>query len=84
VAVLSLYDYRLSLEIAAHDPPFYALIMAAYRKADTVNQSKLRAAWPEVIAELEQRYHVPGGYLADRERGASVDGGGFVTRKNLR
>jgi len=60
---MSLYDYRVSQEIAARDEPFYALLMAVMRKADTDNTAKLKAAWPDVWEELFQRYHAPGGFL---------------------
>lgn len=60
---MSRHEYRVGQQIAAGDPPFYALIMAAYRRADTANAAKLRAAWPEVVEELEARYHAPGGVL---------------------
>lgn len=61
---MSLYDYRLSLELIRDDPPFYALVMAAMRRADTDNAARLRAAFPEVHAELDARYNAPGGVLA--------------------
>lgn len=64
---MSRYDYEASKRIAAADWPFYALVMAAMRQADTENLAKLRAAWPEVWAELEQRYHAPGGVLPGDE-----------------
>lgn len=68
---MSLYDYRASREIVATDPPFYALIMAAMRKADSVNAFKLLAAFPETHAELAARYNAPGGILpTDPEDGA--------------
>lgn len=57
------FSYRASLELGQHDPPFYALIMAAYRKADTTNAAKLRAAFPDVIEDLQARYDAPGGVL---------------------
>ncbi len=60
---MSLYDYEVSRELEAHDLPFYALIMAAMRRADTDNLDLLRAAFPEVWAELSARYHAPGGML---------------------
>jgi hypothetical protein len=60
---MSYYDYRVSQEIAATDPPFAALIMAAARKADSDNVELLREAWPETIAELRARYNAPGGLL---------------------
>lgn len=60
---MSLYDYRASRELAAQDPPFYALIMAAMRKADSSNELKLRQAWPAIWDELYLRYNAPGGLL---------------------
>lgn len=62
---MSLYDYRASQQIGATDPPFYSLIMAAIRKADTFNTTRLRSAFPEVYAEFEARYNAPGGMLPD-------------------
>jgi hypothetical protein len=60
---VSLYDYRASKVLDAQDVPFYALIMAAMRKADNTNEAKLRAMWPETWDELFARYHAPGGLL---------------------
>lgn len=60
---MSRYDYEVSKRVAALDVPFYALIMAAYRQADTVNAAKLRAAWPDVVDELSARYNAPGGVV---------------------
>ena len=57
------YDYMRSQQLSAE--PFYALIMAAMRGADTANLAKLRAAFPEVWAELQARYHAPGGKIPD-------------------
>lgn len=54
---MSLYDFRKALEIREQDPPFYALIMAAMLKADTINIEKLKTAFPEIHIELDQRYH---------------------------
>ena len=67
---MSMHDYRMSIEIDRHDYPFYALIMAAMRKADTNNLELLRDAWPAVWYELDARYHAPGGALTDDERSA--------------
>jgi hypothetical protein len=58
-----LYDYRASQHLGTLDAPFYALVMAALRQADTSNAAKIRAAWPEVAAEFEARYNAPGGIL---------------------
>jgi len=60
---MSQYDYLKSMEIAAKDYPFYALIMAAMRKADDINGGKLKAMFPEVWQELRKRYNAPGGIL---------------------
>jgi len=60
---MSLYDYQVSKEIVCDDHPFYALIMAAMRKADDVNLEKLRKAFPFVYNELMSRYNAPGGRL---------------------
>lgn len=66
---MSLYDYHLSLALEKQETPFYALIMAAMRQADTPNVEKLRDYWPEVWFELEARYHAPGGRIpADYEK----------------
>jgi len=62
---MSLYDYRLSLEISKHDPPFCALIMSAIRKADSTNLEYIRMMWPEVVQEFKRRYHAPGGILPE-------------------
>ena len=60
---MSLYDYKASQQIAAEDYPFYALIMAAMRPADSVNAELLRTAFPEVWADLTARYNAPRGVL---------------------
>ncbi|KWX25633.1 hypothetical protein AFM11_05250 [Mycolicibacterium wolinskyi] len=60
---MSLYDYEVSRQIGATDPPFYSLIMAAIRKADSQNAARLRNAFPEVHDEFTARYNAPGGML---------------------
>lgn len=62
---MSLHSYHLSKKILNSDPPFYALIMAAMRKADTDNLARLKAEWPEVYAELKARYNAPMGLLPE-------------------
>lgn len=54
---MSLHGYHVSRKLVVDDPPFYALIMAAMVKADTDNLVKLRAAWPAVWIELQERYN---------------------------
>lgn len=60
---MSKFDYDISRKIAAEDYPFYALIMAAMRKADSNNVAKLQSMWPNVWEELQARYNAPGGLL---------------------
>jgi hypothetical protein len=60
---VSHYDYDCSKQILLEDPPFYALIMAAMRKADTHNLARLRDVFPDTWDELHQRYNAPGGVL---------------------
>jgi hypothetical protein len=60
---MSLYDYEQSRKLNATAQPFYALIMAAMRQADTDNLTRLRSAFPDVWRELEARYNAPGGML---------------------
>lgn len=65
---MSLYDYLASKDLARLDPPFYALIFAVIRKADTDNLAKLKKAFPEQVEEFFQRYNAPGGALTEVER----------------
>ena len=65
---MSLYDYQASKVISLWGHPYYAIIMAAMRGADTDNAAKLRAAWPDVWAELQERYNAPGGVLPSDPR----------------
>jgi len=49
---VSLYDYEIGRGYASQDPPFYALIQAAMRGADTRNGVLLRNAFPATWDEL--------------------------------
>lgn len=62
---MSLYDYQVSQEISAKDPPFYALIMACFRKADYYNLGKLRLVFPIEWVEFQMRFNAPGGRLEE-------------------
>lgn len=64
---MSRFDYEVGRRIAADDPPFYALIQAAMRRADSTNLRRLREAFPETYAEVEARYNAHGGILPDDE-----------------
>ena len=66
--IVSLYEYQQSKKIAAEDYPFYALIMAAMRQADSINAALLRAAWPNEWMELLERYNASGGLLEGEQR----------------
>lgn len=60
---MSRHEYVASQQLLADDPPFYALIMAAMRKADDQNLNMLRTCWPHIWAELQARYNASGGAL---------------------
>lgn len=60
---MPLFDYIESKKVSAMDFGFYALIMAAMRKADTDNLRALKTAFPLVWDELSRRYNAPGGLL---------------------
>jgi hypothetical protein len=62
---MSLHSYHVSLKLLRDDPPFYSLVMAALRKADTRNLALLRQAFPEVVDELARRYIAPMGVLPE-------------------
>ncbi len=64
---MSHYDYEASWRIAADGWPFYALVMAAIRQADSDNLARLTWAFPAVAAELRARYNAPGGLLPGEE-----------------
>lgn len=70
---MSLYDYKCAKQLAANDPPFDALIMAAMRKADSYNFVRLEHAFPEIAAELVERYNAPGGRLSSDAPSANVN-----------
>lgn len=57
------YEYQASRRIYDTQLPFYALIMAAMRGADEENLRRLKLGFPDVWAELDARYHAPGGLL---------------------
>lgn len=69
---MSRHDYLESRRIAAHDPTFAALIMAAYRKADTTNAMLLNRGFPNICNEMQARYDAPGG-LIDGDPPCDID-----------
>jgi hypothetical protein len=62
---MSLHSYVISMALARVDRPFSSYIMAAMRKADSDNLAKLKAAFPEIWAELDARYNAPLGFLPE-------------------
>ena len=60
---MSYYDYRVGLEVSKEDYPFYALIQAAMRQADTDNLESLKLGFPHIWKELKERYNSPHGLL---------------------
>lgn len=64
---MSLHGFRAALDMVKRDEPFYGIIMAAMLKADDVNKTYLKMIYPLVWAELEARYHAPGGLLPEEQ-----------------
>ena len=60
---MSYYDYQYAKWLELKDPPFYALIQCAIRRADTDNGLKLKRTFPKIWEELYARYNAPGGYM---------------------
>jgi hypothetical protein len=50
---MSHYDHEQSKSIDAADYPFYALIMAAMRQADSRNRELLWQAFPDIWDEVQ-------------------------------
>ena len=71
---MSHFDYTYSKRLSVGDPPFYALIMAAIRKADSVNLLQLEMAFPEVVDEFRKRYNSPGGFLPGEDDAEGEEG----------
>ena len=64
---MSYDEYVKGRELLLNDPPFYALIQAAMRKADSGNTVKLRQAFPEIWLELNARHRASDGKLPGEE-----------------
>ena len=60
---MNYFTYKKGQEIAACNYPFYAVLQALMRDADTDNLEKLRNAFPDVWKELQARNKAPGGLL---------------------
>lgn len=68
------FEYEASKRIALQDLPFYALVMAAMRQADTENLARLRLGFEDVWQELQARYEAPGGLLPGEPRMSALVG----------
>lgn len=68
---MSRWDYDMSKKLTGSGASFDSLIMAAIRKADTINTELLKAAFPRVYQEFHDRYHAPGGVLPDDTEGTN-------------
>ena len=66
---MSRREYRrsIALAIVAGNEPFYTLLMACMRQADTANLERLRAAFPQTWAEFIARNNAPNGRLPEDE-----------------
>jgi hypothetical protein len=62
---MSLHEYRTSQKLDEVDVSFYALIMAAMRRADSENAYRLRELFPATWLELQRRHHSPDGLIGD-------------------
>lgn len=60
---MSHFDFIRSNELERRDEPFFGLVMAAMRRADSDNADLLRLAFPDTWAELAARYHAPAGHV---------------------
>ena len=74
---MSYHEYQESKRVSQLDAPFYALIMAAMRQADSVNTERLKLAFPDVWTEIWERYNAPGGYLPGEHHGPVLSGVSF-------
>ena len=61
------YAYHASLDIYRARHPFYAIIMAAMRDADTLNLASLKRCWPDVWEALQELYNTPMGEIPGGE-----------------
>lgn len=57
------YEQCIRITGMVYDDPFYGLLMATMRAADTLNAIKLREAFPEVWLEMFDRHNAPAGLL---------------------
>lgn len=62
---MSLHEYLYSKTLDRYDPPFYALLFAMMRKADSDNVRIIGLLWPKKFEEFNARYNSRGGVLPE-------------------
>lgn len=56
-------EYQLSSSVTLLDAPFYSLLCALFRQADSDNLALLEDAFPETLHTFKKRVNAPGGLL---------------------
>ena len=64
---ISYHDWQIAKRLHEEDVPFYALLAALMRKADSDNTKQLALAYPDDFVEAHLRYHLPGGCVSAEE-----------------
>jgi hypothetical protein len=64
---MSLHEYLYSKTLDKYDPPFYGLLFAMLRKADSENVRLISRDWPEKYEEFGARYHAGYGIIPEDE-----------------
>ena len=65
--MMTVYDYKESLQVTKENYSFDAMLMALMWKADSKNKAKIKAAWPEKVVEFKARSLCLGGVLPEEE-----------------
>ena len=65
--MMTVYDYKESLQVTKECYSFGAMLMALMRKADSKNMAKIEAVWPVEVAEFKARSLCRGGVLPEEE-----------------
>jgi hypothetical protein len=78
----SRYDLQRAVTIGSYaENTFRVILWAAMRKADSLNMMHITRNWPELAAELRERYHAPAGLLpgeTDSESGLRCRADGIL------
>jgi hypothetical protein len=71
---MSLHEYLYSRTLDKYDPPFYALLFAMMRKADSDNVRIIKAMWSDKFEEFKLRYNSPYGVIPEDKWPVDSDG----------